>query len=271
MASISFAKVAGAGSSAPVSTPTTVVEPEVVQTPQPQNLPAVQQSAAPARRFYAGDEDDAPPPEAADIRLPHLNIIQGLSDPELKKVGPDGTLVLGGSLAIPQPARIVVAGFGPKRFAEKPLKYVKGQKSRLFDTLEQVYAAGGTDQWKFSRSCQRDDGSPASNKPWFMPMKTALVLIQKPEKLAKPEDEAYFYAVSEDGVAFAPCLYTVKSTSFSAFFVELNSVLPSLLSGAFSNRYVQLTTRQVTAFEPVVKVQEPTSEAVRKLAKSILA
>lgn len=280
MASISFAKVQGAGVSAPVSTPAAAaVEPEVVEqnadvAPQeqtaPSNSPAVRQPSAPSTGsgFYSGEEDDIPI-DRGDVRLPRLNIIQGLSGPELKKIGADGTLVLNKSIAIPQPARIVVAGCSRKRYAEKLPKFGEGEP-RIFDTLEEVIKAGGTDQWKHSRENKDKDGIPVSRKPWFTPMVSCLLLIEKPENCA-PEIEEHFSAVSEDGKAFAPCVFTVKSTSYGSFYVPIISAKSAgVLRHGFYTHYVELTTKQVRAFEPVVRIVEPTNEAVRKLAKTLL-
>lgn len=248
-----------------------VVQPE--QTSQAEIAAQTQalapRSNAPASGFYSGEEDDIPT-DRGDVRLPRLNIVQGLSGPELKAVGPDGTLVLKKSLALPQPLRIVVCGCSRKRYAEKMAVFGQGDP-RIFDTLEEVIEAGGTDQWKQSRENKDSDGMPTSRKPWFQPMVTALLLIQKPEKLAKPEDEEHFTAVTSDGIAFAPCVYTVKSTSFGSFYVPLKSEQSAgVLKNGFFTHYVRLTTKQVRAFEPVVAILEPTPESVRTLARSIL-
>jgi hypothetical protein len=278
MASISFAKVQGAGQSAPVA-PLPVNEPTPVETDALPSAPAAevpstalagQNAHLSGRVFFGGDEDDAPENDRGDVKLPRLNLIQGLSNPELKKLGVDGTFVLKSTLALPQPLRIVVAGCSRKRYAEKMPKFGEGTP-RILDSLEEVYKAGGTEQWRVSRENKDNDGIPVSRKAWFMPMVTALLLVQKPEKLANPDDEAHFASVSEDGVAFAPCVYTVKSTSFGSFYVPLNSEKSAgVLRGGFFTHYVLLTSKQNRAIEPVVKIVEPTSEAVRKLAKSLL-
>lgn len=287
MSGISFAAVPGAGTSAPVEkvpeANASVVPPAGTDTRVAAPTPT---APTPYYRFDDGEDDQAPV-DRGDVKLPRLNIIQGLSGPELKKVGPDGTLALKQSIALPQPARIVVVGCSKARYAEKPVVYGEGDDPRIFDTLEEVINAGGTDQWRQSRENKDKEGIPLSRKPWFAKMVTSLLMIQLPTKEqfatvcaagkpGTPTDEQYanysehFSVVSEDGIAFAPCVYTVKSTSFGGFYVPLKTEQVSgVLKGGYSTKYVLLKTKQVRAFEPVVEIVEPTSEAVRKLAKSV--
>lgn len=287
MTKVSFAKVPGAGSSAPASDPESpaqpanaeVVSPEKPGQPagNPQNLPVPRPSQAPvSSRFFGGDEEEDHE-DRSDVRLPRLNIIQGLSGADLKSikkpdgtVAPDGSFVLKKMLYVPQGVSAVVAGFSKKVYVEKMPKFGEG-KPRLAETLEKVVEFGGTDQWKFSRENKDSDGMPVSRKPWFVPMVTALLLLKKWDGLSAA-DEEHFAAVSEDGIAFAPCVFTLKSTSFGSMYVPLKTEqISGVLSKGFYTRYVTLTTRQKTAFEPVATITEPTSEAVRKLAVSIRA
>ena len=286
---VSFAKVPGAGSSAPVEK-TPVQEVQVVGG-NPANDTRV---AAPTTQtrgittFSSGeDEDDG---DRSDVRLPRLNIVQGMSGQDLKRIGCEGTLVLKKTLALPQGLRIVVAGCSKKRYAEKTPEFGKGTPPRVLDTLEEVIQAGGTDQWRQSRENKDKEGIPLSRKPWFTPMVTSIILIQKPTKAqcetvcaaGKPGTltdaqyaaiEEHFSAVSEDGVAFAAAAYTVKSTSFGGFYVPLKSEqVTGVLKHGFFCRYVKLSTKEVRAFEPAVEIlDEVTSEGVRKLARSVLS
>lgn len=279
MATISFAKVPGAGSSAPVApspeTPvaeTEVVPPEAAAGASPSNLPAVQQPAPVTRSgFYAGDEDDLPV-DRGDVRLPRINIVQGLSEPELKAFG-DGAIVLKRTLKIPQPATVVVCGVSRKRYTEKMPKFGEGEP-RTFDTLEEVIKAGGTDQWKYSRENKDRDGIPVSRKPWFQTTVTCLLLIKKPEN-CPPEHEEHFASIAEDGSAWAACVFTVKSTSYGAFYVPIMSEKASgVLRTGFYTHLISFSTHQPPKkvhFEPLIKFGGPTPEAVRKLAKQVVS
>lgn len=275
MATISFAKVnSGAAPAVPVeNVPTAPVEEVKPQEQSPAETALAERPPAPVSNsgFYAGDEDDMPI-DRGDVRLPRLNLTQGLSDPELKKLGPDGTFVLKRAVALPQPISIVVAGVSRKRYAEKMPKFGEGEP-RIFDSLEEVIKAGGTDQWRQSRENKDKDGMPLSRKPWFTPMVTCLLLVKKPEGLA-PELEEHFSAVAEDGTQFAACVYTVKSTSFGSFYVPINSEkVAGVLKGGFATHWIELRSQQVNGkqFEPRVKIGAATSEAVRKLAKQVVA
>jgi len=278
---ISFAKVAGAGSSEPVPAEQKATEANASLAGQAPAAPSgattalaapPQQSHLPTR-FLGGDEEDDDG-DRSDVRLPRLNIVQGLSGADLKgikkpdgTIAPDGSLIFKKALYIPQPATIVVAAFTKPEYSEKALKFGEGPKPRTFQTLEEVINAGGTDKWKYSRENREDP----TKLPWFVKITTALVLIKKWEGISDADAE-HFTAVAEDGTAFAAAVLTVKSTGFQGFYVPLKSEqAQGVLMHGFYTRYVKLTTKQDKAFTPVVSIQEPTSDAVRKLAISIRA
>ncbi len=286
---VSFAAVPGAGTSAPVEE----------QKPAEANAQVVGNTAGDTRvsapvptrspTVFSGGDEEEDHEDRSDVRLPRLNIVQGLSGQELKRVGPDGTLVFKKTLALPQGIQFVVAGCSRVKYIEKTPEFGKGDPARIVDTLEDVIRVGGTDQWKQSRECKDKEGIPLSRKPWFQRSVTALLLFKAPTKAefetvcagGKPgtlTDEQYqnslehFSAVSEDGIAFAPCAYTVKSTSFGGFYVPIKSEQVSgVLRHGFYTRYIKLSTKIAKAYEPVVEIlPETTSEPVRKLARSLL-
>lgn len=249
----------GGGSSAPV------VDAEIVETNPAPTSTAVVSSPAPqpaALGFYTGDEESGADP--ADVRLPRLNMIQGLSKPELKALGKEGDWVLKGSLLLPQPATLVAVGHRAKVWIEK---VKQGEQARYARSLQEVADLGGTDEWRLSKLNDKID----SKKIWFMPSVTWLLLIQRPEGA----DDAYFPFVSEDGVAFAAALYTTKSTSYSAFHqVIASEKATGLLRQGYPTRYIELTSQKGikhAAFEPRLSVKGPTSDAVRNLAKKAIA
>lgn len=249
----------GGGSSAPV------VDAEIVETnPAPTStaVAAPAQQPAAAVGFYTGDEEGAT--DSADVRLPRLNMIQGLSAPELKKLGVEGDFVLKGALLLPKPLEIVAVGHRPKVWIEK-VKH--GDNARYARTLQEVADFGGTDEWRLSKLNPAID----SKKIWFMPSVTWLLLIKRPTDA----DEGYFPFVSEDGIAFAAALYTTKSTSYGAFHQPISSEKATgLLRAGYSTRYIELTSqkgKKHAAFEPLPSFKAPTSEGVRNLAKKAIA
>lgn len=277
MSTVSFAKVPGAGSSEPVAPAAPAnaeLVPPVAGTPAASTATAA--AAAPAANtalvaspprsvgFFSGGDDDGDE-DRSDVKMPRLNLVQGMSADDLKSVAPEGNFVYNKALLIPSPATIVVAGLSKKVYSEKSLKF--GDKTRTFDSLEQVIEAGGTDNWRSSRENREIN----SKLPWFVRMATAVILIRKWEGI-KPEDEEYFRAIASDGTAFAPAVYTLKSTSFTSFFVPIKSAnAQGVLKDGYYYRYIQLKAAKKTAYEPQVTILESTSESVRALAKSFLS
>lgn len=254
----SFAKNPGDGSSAPVEVE--IVSPASSKA-EPTQAPAVQQTAAVG--FYTGDEEGGGV-DAADVKLPRLNMIQGLSSAELKGLGKEGDWVLKSKVLLPKPVTIVAVGHRPKVWIEK---VKQGEKARFARSLQEVQDLGGTDEWRLSKNNDKVD----SKKPWFMESATWLLLIKRPEGA----EEDYFPFVSDDGIAFAAALYTTKSTSYGAFHKEIASEKASgLLRQGYPTRYIELSSEKAVkhpAFEPRVKVSSVTSEGVRALAKKAIA
>lgn len=268
MGNISFAKTPGAGSSAPVVTPEPVASEAEEKKPSTALATPTEDAPSNSLGFYTGEED-APERDPRDERLPRLNLVQGLSDSELKAIGKDGDFVLKRMLNLGTKFTAVVVGFRPKFWIEKLPQYGKGE-ARYARTLQEVAAFGGTDEWRLSRENKDRDGMPASKKPWFPAHVTGLLLIQRPEGA----DDAYFPAVTPDGQAFAPALFTVKSTSYGSFFIPINSELRGLFRGHFWNRYVEVHSEQAKknpSFIPVPKITTETPEAVRLLAKQAVS
>lgn len=254
----SFAKNPGDGSSAPVEVE--IVSPASSKA-EPTQAPAVQQTAAVG--FYRGDEEGGGV-DAADVKLPRLNMIQGLSGPELKALGKEGDWVLKGKVLLPKPVTIVAVGHRPKVWIEK---VKQGEKARFARSLQEVQDLGGTDEWRLSKHNEKIE----SKKVWFMESATWLLLIKRPDGI----EEDYFPFVSEDDIAFAAALYTTKSTSYGAFHKEISTEKASgLLRQGYPTRYIELSSepgQKHKAFEPRISVKGVTSDGVRNLVKKAIA
>lgn len=226
----------------------------------PSNLPATQSHNPPA--FYTGEEDE--PSDPADQRLPRLNIVQKSSQEEWLKLGPVGSLLLKGQVSLPLPAKFVVAGARPKIWIEKT-KFGSSTKARIARSIDDVVKLGGTDRWAFSK----ENDKITSTKPWFMPSVTLLFLIEKPDAL--PEDH---FAYEADGKLYAAALLSVKSTSFEAVWVAINTERHGVLSEGFNSRYVLFNT-YIKEFGgnkvgiPKISFGEKTTDGVRALAKKL--
>ena len=301
---ISFARKAGAGTSAPVAQapaaapaqPAPVSQAPAaahVQPPAPTQAPAAApvQPAAPAEAsqeqtqlavpsgvnslgFYDGSEE-LPESSAADKRTPWLALIQPTTRD--KTVGDenvkDGTFVYKKAVVLPQPVRAVVVGFRPKVWVEK-LPYIQNPGpndpvARVAKSLQEVAAFGGTDVWELSNAnVDRRTRIPKHATPFFDPHIQALLLIEAPEGV----DDSHFPIVI-DGKAYGPALFEFKGTSFKTGFVPINTERGSSLQGKWCSRYVRFTSqvgRNTPAYFVVTKVIDPTSAALQDyIAKEI--
>ena len=248
---------------APVTQEAEVIE-QHETTCDPSQALAIRTAGQLARPSYTfGGEDDA---DAGDIRWPHVNVVQSMSDPALKRFG-EGHIVLAKEIDLGVSARVIVVGFGPLKFIEKT-KYVKGINSnaRIVNSVQDVEAANGTTLWRESK----ENDKIKSDKPWFMKSRNALLLIEKPEGV----DDARFTFVAGDK-HFAAALFGVKSTSYESFYVRLNSENKTgTLREGFYSRFIELAAPATvfsggTAYNPQPKVLEKAPDEVVKLALSL--
>lgn len=270
MSTVSFAKVAGAGSSAPVSAPAPqqanaeVVPPD--ENSSPRNLPAVAGSNVNERRvaFYTGADDDDQTDENAVGRAkrPYLNLVQPTSK-DIKSIAPEGDFVLAKRVKIPAGSTAVFIGFGKTFFREK-VKW--GSEGRTFYSLEEVEKAGCTPRWYDSKENEKG----TSRKPWAAPSITALLFIEKPEGA----DEAFFPYVVE-GKAYTAALAEFKSSAYDSVYTELNSLrkTTALFKSGWASRFVKLKSQkgkgEDASFKPVPEVLGATPAAFIELAKTV--
>jgi hypothetical protein len=150
-----------------------------------------------------------------EIILPRLNIVQ--------KVGPlseeyvSGEVVLNKELVIYEPAKkdkkaeslqITVLGFRPTQWTER---IAGGALGRLCKTEADVVACGGTTdykRWEASAKAAKEDRG--EEIPYFQPLATCLVLIQKPEGL----EETYF-PYDFGGEQYAIAQWSMKGGAFT--------------------------------------------------------
>lgn len=208
-----------------------------------------------------GGEDEV---DIGDIRFPRLNIAQKTSAAELVKLGL-GNFVLNKEQSLGNTIRIVLVGFQPKKYSEK-VKY-GSPAGHMASSLDEVNALGGTTIWRESK----ENAQSGSTKPWFQPMVTGLMLIEKPDGLES--DERFVYEAN--GKWYAPALFTVKSTSYESFYVKLNSEQKlGLLRQGYPTRFIEVKSelRKFTggeAYQPVVRVLDTTSDEVKALAANL--
>lgn len=180
------------------ATPEVVAEPEVV-TPQNENEAVVIHEES--------DHDDVAtlgfphkPVEGEitvdDIVIPRFHQVQSVGP--LSEKFPPGSLVFNKEVVVSDgttPVNLTVLRI-KKRYIEH-VEYGGDEIARVFDTLEEVKAAGGWIDW-------RDN-----ERPPFSPMLQTLILIQSPF-----EDHPLFpYQLGEHSYGLA--LWTLRSTAFT--------------------------------------------------------
>ncbi len=259
---VSFAKVPGAGSSAPV-TPE-IVDEEKKDGAAPASTALAERPTGYVSSFSTGTEDDEPLDEGSRVKYPYLNLVQPTSK-EIKAIAAEGDFVLNKTIKIPAGTRVVVVGFGRTFYREK-VKW--GDDSRTAFSLEEVAKLGGTKEWRESLENARKNGG--SNKPWFAPCIKALLMVEKPEGA----DEAFFPQVVGDK-QYAVALFEAKSTAYDSFYVELNSKrkTTNLFKSGWAGRFIALKSqkgqKEDASFKPVPQVLEATPPEFAAIAAEV--
>lgn len=288
MANVKFNKPGAATKPRPVATQTAeVVQGEVVEPNSGVTTMAV-------TTVGAGAPPALPPPRAAfadddsiditDIQLPKLKLAQGVGD--LGTIFDPGVLVLGDETPLLEKApprgkipdgyvaekvRIVVLGFRPTRWTEKT---DGGEQGAMFNTEAEVYANGGT-----SNYAEKDE------KPYFRPLCTALILVEKPAWLTADHDPAFPYVDNSTGKRYAVATWNLQGASHTASAKPLKTWRKlkqfrdgpeDKTTGAYRNRFIDVTVVFKTwgnnsAFVPVVsRPIDSTTPEVRAIAEEFI-
>lgn len=245
---ISFKNVGSgnsAASSAPAPATGTVLVDEVPKAavdvsaalaPRPADAPV---PAQPPGGSYFGGEDEQ---DAEDVRNPYLNLVQPTSKPPLSGFGL-GNFVLAKDTLLGSSFTAVVVGFSKARYAEK-VKW--GQKGKVFGTIEEVAAIGGTTKWYESKENEKAN----SKKPFFDTVRTALLLVQQPDGVK--EDR---FVELLDGKRYSVCALVVKGMSYDSFYVTLNTEQKTgLLRAGFYTRFVKVKADKASATSEALKI-----------------
>lgn len=189
--------------------------------------------------------------DRSDISTPGLKIVQAVGP--LSEMFDPGCIVLtqGGENSLPitspgqeQPLVLTVLRIR-KQFIED-LPYGSEERPRIFDTIEDVQAAGGWIEWH------------NNERPPFAKMATAMVVVAAPED-ASAEELAHF-PYEFDGGKYALALWTIKGTAYQAakaiFTASVYSLTPAkggLVTGAWHLTTKREKRGQNMVWVPVLK------------------
>lgn len=223
-----------------------------------------------------------------DIRLPRLNLVQNVG--QLRETFTPGEFVFESAQVIhspktaqkptgDEPLNVVVLGFRATSFVEK---IEGGERGKVCRTTDEVVACGGTlDYGEWDESVKQAKANPNSGlKPLrrFDYMTTALILIEKPEKVVDPNHNRFPYK-SEEGKFYALVLYTMKGSAYNngvksiKTHVKQKSVMNDNVN--YSDDMFTLTSKFEkyrnggSAFIPVYEAGSQVSEALSKLVNRI--
>lgn len=225
-----------------------------------------------------------------EIQLPTLNLVQGVGD--LKDTFEPGAFVFNRVLALTKPPakgtlnaettpplNIIVIGFRPTRWAEK---LPGGERGRIVNTEDQVFACGGSTDYKSTHDAKGDITSP-----YFERLATALILIRAPQSVVKelgPEALAdmFPYALAPDPEkpevleSYALAQWHLRGTAHSGVAVPLKTARKLLwLKQGYTSKIVDVTCSSKkfgnrSAFVPAVRKGVDASPAHRELAAEVL-
>lgn len=251
--------VAAPASPTPTAIITVTPSPGVPAVIAPSGVPATHTANNPG--FY--DDQNI---SASDLKLPRFNIVQKVG--ELSNIHTPGAIVLDGSLTLADapkqnaessPVRFLVVGLQPKKLVEK---VEGGLRGNVFDTDQQVVAAGGTLDYNEAKATQ---------KPLYQTLITGLILIEKPANL-----DPNSFPLDLDGKQYCLALYSMKGTSYTN---AAKHILTARKMGAckegFRFGWWTMTSKlkaygQNFSYIPVVRPQEKSTPELRAYLTELL-
>jgi hypothetical protein len=228
-----------------------------------------QQTQAVATRGAFFQDDGSSGIDFSDLVLPRLNIVQKVGD--LSQVFEPGTLCLGKTVALDQPAILAVASFAPKRFVEKIEG--GGAQGRIAKTPQEVVQMGGTIDYNEAKE---------TGRPLFQTLATALCVLRK----GADDPSEVFAFEAPDGERYALVLWSMKGSAYTNAAKILFTARKTGLFGigkrsrmitGFLNEFISLETEAKKyqggnwAMIPVINIHSETTEAFRAWVHGMLS
>jgi hypothetical protein len=178
---------------------------------------------------------------ASDLSIPHLQIVQAVG-PLSEHFNP-GEIVLAREVVIAaaagDPVVLTVAKIRKQFIENLPYSEDTMGLARVFDTVQEVRAAGGGIEW-----------GPNNEKPSYVPIARAIVVVEAPEAL---NDEPIFcYEFSDKRYALA--LWTLRNTSYTRAAKAIYTAAQFALRNGLATGSWQLTSRREKCGANLVQV-----------------
>lgn len=246
------------------------------------SVSVTEQSAPPTQTPTMAITAPSQRPSLSEVILPRLNLVAATG--LLKDSFPVGSYVYRQEQVLYTPPQINVktqtverAGSPPlsATFLDiRPIRYFEkldgGARGDIFETEDQVRAAGGTTNWK-EWDLKKKDGMKR-----FVLGCDCLIAIERPE-MAADDGTTFVFKVNDQKYALA--MYNMKGDAFTSLKGSVNTarVMGCLIDGisvhswALSSRLKPTKDRSSTYWSPVLVPHKPTSPEFRDWAASVLA
>lgn len=189
--------------------------------------------AAPLMGSVVGDID------ASDITIPRLNLVQGVGN--LAELFTPGQIVLNQETVLSNgstPVEITVLS-ARKQFIEN-LGFDEDARPKVFDTLDEVHAAGGTINWI------------GDTRPTYVPVLHANIIVKAPAGVEGA------FPLSYDGEDYALAVWSLRGVAYGKAGKNiLTAAKFGLRDGLFNGKWMLTTKREKinrnSVFVPVLR------------------
>ena len=174
--------------------------------------------------------------ESDDIVIPRLNLVQNVGN--LNELFTAGELVLNKEVVLPAPLELTILS-ARKQFVQN-LDFDSGEKPQVFNTLEEVHAAGGTIEWV------------GNQKPSYVPVLHVNLVFKAPAGLD------YALPLEYNGDAYGLAVWTLRGVAYTRAGKNiLTAAKFSLRDGLFNGKWELTSKREKfgrnSVFVPVLR------------------
>ena len=253
MAKISFAKA-----TEPTAAAATEIEAEILSDKQEVSSAITPKTESALSVKPPAGDDFSGEVTRNDVRLPRLYLVGRTSD--LANSFSPGSFVISKEVAISDgKTPLTVIATRVKKQYQENIEWDdpdRNDKMRVYDTLADVKANGGTLTW------EKGEGN-------FSEIAHIELLVEKPEGISDEADAQFF--VNGDGKAFAHVVWTVSSSGYSAVAKPLISARVSghlkengFIGGKWHLTSVLVSKGKLSWWAPVLRTAGVTTEQFRK-------